>query len=329
MNVYRLHGLRSYRSAILNQFTRPKILRHRTMSTLPKLPPSSWDSHMHIVNPEKYPVAPDAVYVPPIHTLSDAMAFESAVGIRNIVLVQPSIYGFDNSCMLDGLKELGPSQGRAVVSLDPTNPPPEDTLRSWHRWGVRGVRLNLQSTGRELSAEELKAVMHKYADIIRPYGWVLQLYIALQHLPLLVDIVPGLRVKVCLDHFGSPNLSASVPTSGTGHSADFDPYSLPGFAEMIQLLKGGHTYVKISAAYRLTSNPQFDGLREMFMEYMRVAPGRTVFATDWPHTRFDSVDVVPFIKACVDWCDGDQSMIQKLFQRNSEELWDVEAVNAS
>ncbi|EFR04125.1 amidohydrolase 2 [Nannizzia gypsea CBS 118893] len=293
------------------------------MGTLPKLPLASWDSHMHIVDPEKYPLAPDAQYVPPIHTLSDAMSFESSVGIQNIVLVQPSIYGFDNTCMLDGLKELGPKQGRAVVSLDPANPPSEDTLKSWHQWGVRGVRLNLQSTGRELSAEELKEVMHKYADIIRPYGWVLQLYIALQHVPSLVDIVPHLGATVCLDHFGSPGLPVS--TSGQVSAGGFDPYSLSGFAETIELLKGGNTYVKISAAYRLTSNPKFDGLREMFMEYTRVAPGRVVFATDWPHTRFDSVDIVPFIQACVAWCDGDRDMVERLFQRNAEELWDIQA----
>ncbi|EGD95760.1 hypothetical protein TESG_03226 [Trichophyton tonsurans CBS 112818] len=291
------------------------------MSTLPELPPASWDSHMHIVNPEKYPLAPDAQYVPPIHTLSDAMTFESSVGIKNIVLVQPSIYGFDNSCMLDGLKELGPKQGRAVVSLDPANPPSYDTLKSWNQWGVRGVRLNLQSVGKEMSAGELKEVMHKYADIIRPYGWVLQLYIALQHVPPLVDIVPRLGVTVCLDHFGSPKLPISA--SGPASTTSFDPYSLPGFAEMVELLKGGHTYVKISAAYRLTRNPQFDGLREIFMEYMRVAPGRVVFATDWPHTRFDSVDIVPFIKACVDWCGGNQNMVKRLFQHNAEVLWDI------
>ncbi|KAF3481146.1 4-sulfomuconolactone hydrolase [Arthroderma uncinatum] len=297
------------------------------MSTPPKLPPSSWDSHMHIVNPEKYPLAPDAQYVPPVHTLADAMSFESSVGMRNIVLVQPSIYGFDNSCMLDGLKELGSSRGRAVVSLDPDNQPSEDTLKLWHQWGVRGVRLNLQSTGKELNAEELKTIMHKYADIIRPYGWVLQLYIALHHIPLLQAVVPSLGVKVCFDHFGSPKLPA--PATSTSHTTKLDPYCLPGFKELIELLKNGHTYVKVSAAYRLTSNPEFDGLREMCMEFMRVAPDRVVFATDWPHTRFDSIDIVPFMKACVDWCHGDQAMVEKLFQRNAEELWDVKAVTES
>ena len=72
---------------------------------------------MHIVDPEKYPLALGAQYVPPIHTLSDAMTFESSVGIQNIVLVQPSIYGFDNSCMLDGLKELGPKQGLSLIHI--------------------------------------------------------------------------------------------------------------------------------------------------------------------------------------------------------------------
>jgi len=93
-----------------------------------------------------------------------------------MVFVQPSIYANDNSCMLDALRAIGPRRARAVVSFDPLTTP-SHTLREWHAIGVRGVRLNLQSTGKEMGAQDLSAALLQYANAIRPLHWVLQLYV--------------------------------------------------------------------------------------------------------------------------------------------------------
>ena len=273
---------------------------------------------MHVVDPARYPLSPDAVYVPPAHSLAQAMQFESSLGISNIVLVQPSIYGFDNSCMLDALRELGPVHGRAVVALDPDSIRSE-TMDEWHRLGVRGVRLNLQSTGKKLSPEELASSLRKHADVIRPWGWVLQLYISMSSVPDLLKIVPSLGVRVCLDHFASPDLKEVEKDS----VSLFDPYSLPGFQALVFLLRQGNTYVKISAPYRLSNDTEMRCVRAISQELMRVARHRLVFATDWPHTRFDGLDITPFVDACLRWCDEDKELQELLFRRNAEVLWDV------
>ncbi|KAI1920820.1 hypothetical protein LOZ65_003957 [Ophidiomyces ophidiicola] len=280
------------------------------------LPLNSWDSHMHIVDPIKYPLSQDAQYTPSTHTLAKAMEFESSFGISNIVLVQPSIYGFDNSCLLDGLRELGSQHGRAVVTIDPQNIQ-QEILSEWHQLGVRGVRLNLQSTGRQISTEALAACVRQHADIIRPFNWVLQLYISLSSVKALLDVVPNLGVRVCLDHFSSPALPQGAETTA------FDPYSLSGFTDLVSLLNRGNTYVKISAPYRLSTDPHFEFLGIIAKELMRIAPDRLVFATDWPHTRFEGLDISPFVKMCLDWCGGDGILTRKLFQQNAEELWDA------
>ncbi|KAK2751037.1 hypothetical protein FQN57_000112 [Myotisia sp. PD_48] len=301
---------------------------NRLHTLTPKmLPPRSWDSHMHIIEPDKYPLAPNAPYKPKAHTLAEAMNFESSVGIPNIVLVQPSIYALDNSCLLAALKQLGPDRARGVVSLDPKSIA-SHTLTEWHDIGVRGVRLNFQSVGKRPSKDELLATMKQYAAVIRPYDWVLQLYISLEFIPWLVDILPQLGVKVCFDHFGSPKLAVPVGGDNATDYSEFDPYTLPGFSGLIEALKQGNTYVKISAPYRLTPDPQFGKLREMAKEFIRVAHSKIVFATDWPHTRFDSVDIGPFIEACKDWCGGDQDLVEMLFQRNAEVLWGVEPAHS-
>lgn len=288
---------------------------------LARIPPDAWDSHMHVIDPELYPLSPSATYIPHAHRLPEAMAFESSVGFRNIVLVQGSIYGNDNSCLLAALRELGPDRARGVVGFDP-NATDQETLREWHSAGVRGVRVNLKSIGRKVVEEELKAELIQYANCIRPFGWVLELFIGMEAVPFLETLIPQLKVKVCLAHFAAPTLPedfASVLKSSSTY-----PYTLPGFASLIRLLERGDVYVKISAAYRCSTQEDFRDLDPLAQEMFRVAGrSRLVFATDWPHTRFSGIDIKPFIAKCIEWCKGDENLIEKLFRGNAEALWDV------
>ena len=96
---------------------------------------------------------------------------------------------------------------RAVVQFDPTDFDIE-TLQQWHHIGVRGVRVNLVSVGKTVDIAELTATLQQYADVISPLDWALQLYIPLKMSEDLENLVPKLGVKVCLDHFEIPSLSA-------------------------------------------------------------------------------------------------------------------------
>ena len=288
---------------------------------LSSIPPNSWDSHMHVLDPVKYPLAADAQYVPRQHLLSNALRFESAVGISNIVLVQPSIYGNDNSCMLDVLRQLGPQRARGVVAFDPDTTS-TTTLREWHQVGVRGVRVNLQSIGKPMESKKLAAILHQYAEMIRPFDWVLQLYVPISTTVALEEVIPKLRVKVCLDHFG--HLALPDPEGKSLYSVTRNPYVLPGFTSLINLLRQGRTFVKLSAPYRISKEVEELDIEPIAKELLRVV-GRTrvVFATDWPHTRFEGLDIRPFMNRVVDWCLDDQELVDRVFRYNAEALWGV------
>ncbi|KAH8586681.1 hypothetical protein B0O99DRAFT_656719 [Bisporella sp. PMI_857] len=289
-------------------------------SLIHRIPFNSWDSHMHVVDPINYPLAPDAQYIPTTHDLRDALSFESTVRIRNIVLVQPSIYGNDNRCMLDALRKLGSGRGRAVVAFDPQKIS-VSTLEEWHRLGVRGVRFNLQSIGKQMNEEALSRTLEQYANIIRPFNWVLQLYVPLATVIVLEKIVPSLRVKVCLDHFGQPTLP-DVSERSWGSMNSHDPYLIPGFESLARMLREGNTYLKMSAPYRISGEER--SLDAMAKEILRLAGNRrVVFATDWPHTRFEGLDIKPFVEQVVSWCDGDESLVERVFKSNAEDLWDI------
>lgn len=282
----------------------------------PILPEGSWDCHMHVFDPTLQPYGANTPYQPIPSTLPDALSFEASLGLRNIVLVQPSTYGYDNTCVLDALKKIkSQNTRRGVVGFDPETISAA-TLREWHALGVRGVRVNLKSTETEMDPTQFERILRSYADHIRPFGWVLQLYVPMETIPSLESFLPDLGVKVCFDHFGSPKL----PLPGN------NPYELPGFQSLVSLLNRGNTYVKISAAYRVSADPNMRDLEPLAKELIKVAGRKSlVFATDWPHTRFNNLDIAPFIEACMKWCGGDQELVDRLFRRNAEELWDVDA----
>ncbi|KAK2007244.1 amidohydrolase [Colletotrichum eremochloae] len=290
----------------------------RRRATLPeRIPRGAWDSHMHVVDPAAYPLAKDAVYCPKTHRLDQALSFEASVGIDNIVLVQPSIYGNDNSCLLDALRALGPRRGRAVVAFEPGTVP-ESTRREWHRLGVRGVRINLSSVGRSLDAAELSDLLRRYAEDCRPLDWVIQLYMPMAMIELLEPVVPTLGgVRVCVDHLGHPS-------AGDMAAASRDPYDASGFAALARLLRAGSTYVKLSAPYRLSSRADHADLEPVAREVLRLRGGdRVIFATDWPHTRFEGLDIRPWMETVLGWCGNDDALVDRLFRGNAEELWNT------
>ena len=276
---------------------------------------------MHVVEPKQFPISPKAVYQPTSHTLEDALYFESTLGVQNLVFVQPSIYGTDNSCLLAALAKLGPSRGRGVVVIDPDNIQ-QETLDEWHALGVRGLRVNLQSVGKVMDQSELEQELLRHADVARPRNWIIEIYVPLKMVPMLESIVPRLGVTVCIDHFGSPELSSISWAKGT---LPFDPYTLPGFDSLISLIRQGNTYIKVSAPYRLTKDRHMRDLKAMAREFLSTAPDRVIYATDWPHTRFTGVDISPFTQWCLDLCTHEPGLAEKLFRRNTERMLDVKS----
>src|SRR5882757_3221594 len=135
----------------------------------------STDCHVHIIGPQaKYPMAPNRPYTPPEASVAQLKAMHARLGISRTVLVQPSFYGTDNSCMLDALKELGNSaRGVAVVAPNVS----EAVLRDMDAKGVRGIRLNLETAGNR-DPKAAGAMLAAYAKKVAPLGWHIQIFTA-------------------------------------------------------------------------------------------------------------------------------------------------------
>jgi predicted TIM-barrel fold metal-dependent hydrolase len=232
------------------------------------LPPGACDCHVHVFAPDRFPYWPGRSYTPGPALLDELLAFEAGLGIERVVLVQPSVYGVDNGCLVEALDQLGESaRGVAVTDPDRITDAELDRL---HEAGVRSVRVNLESRGERdvgTAARALAAASQRVAG----RGWSLQVYTGLPVIAGLWDQIASLPSPVVLDHFGGARAERGLDQ--------------PGFAELLGLLATGRIYVKLSAPYRAsTLEPDYADLAPLAKALIRTAPERMLWASDWPHT---------------------------------------------
>src|SRR5688500_3012832 len=142
-----------------------------------KMPPGSCDCHAHVFGPQnRFPYLPNAAYIPQDATPTDYARMLRTIGCERAVLVQPSVYGTDNSAMIDALRSgVFSFRGVAVVDADIA----DRELEDMHAAGVRVVRINLASATPGLTLAEAPAL----AARIKKLGWHLQFFMDLKKLP--------------------------------------------------------------------------------------------------------------------------------------------------
>jgi 2-pyrone-4,6-dicarboxylate lactonase len=221
------------------------------------------DCHAHVFGPaSRYPWAAERVYTPPDALVRDYCARLVTLGIGRAVLVQPTVYGFDNRAMLDAM-DAAPMPMRGVAVL----PPDVDAtvLADLHARGVRGVRFNLVDVARPGEALPLEA-LRRMGERLAPLGWHLELLIRVDRHPTLDSDLAGFPLPLVLGHFGLP-AEPLLPTD-------------PGYAALLRLMAAGKTWMKLSAPYRLAPGTDPAALTRALAQ---VAPDRLLWGSDWPH----------------------------------------------
>jgi predicted TIM-barrel fold metal-dependent hydrolase len=232
------------------------------------------DSHVHVFGPrDRYPQIAGRAYTADIASLDELRRNGEPLGISRFVIVQASVYGMDNSCLLDTLEALNGS-GRGVVVVDPATTTPA-TLDDWSERGARGLRINLYSGYANAGADRpnLRDRFNALADIT-PDGWHVEV---IAPLPTLADAAPLLahsRVPIVIDHYGLPG--GELPDSASGRA-------------LLDLLQMPHVWMKLSGPYRaieaLDADPVWTTPPAAWVKAcLAAAPDRLVWGSDWPHT---------------------------------------------
>ena len=236
------------------------------------VPANACDCHTHIFgDPQKFPLFSGRVYTPETASPEEMAALHHALHIKRVVIVTPSVYGTDNSATLYGMKErCANARGVAVIN-DQT---PDGDLDKMGKAGVRGIRLNLATGGTNdpaVARQRFQAALPRMAK----QGWHIQIYTNLAVIAAIKDSVLASPVPVVFDHFGGAKAAL-----GTAQ---------PGFADLLDLLRSGKAYVKISGAYRASSQaPDYPDVAPLAKALIAANAERIVWGTDWPHPNSDS-----------------------------------------
>ena len=120
-------------------------------------PAGACDCHVHIFDPARFPYMARRVYTPPQALIEDLLDLHQTLRMDRVVIVQPSVYGTDNSCTLDAVRKLG-ARARGVVVIDQNTSRSE--LDEMTAVGARGIRLNLNTTPNgEIDSEGSKRML--------------------------------------------------------------------------------------------------------------------------------------------------------------------------
>jgi predicted TIM-barrel fold metal-dependent hydrolase len=231
------------------------------------VPAGACDCHTHIHgDPEKFPFFSGRVYTPELASPEEMSALHKALHIERVVIVTPSVYGTDNSATLFGMKARG-ATARGVAVIDDKTP--EGDLDAMGKAGIRGIRLNL-ATGGVSDPAVGRPRFQAAVERVKNRGWHIQLFTSLAMISAIKDLVAASPVPVVFDHFG-------------GAQAALGPEQ-PGFSDLLELVKSGKAYVKISGAYRASKlGPDYADAAPLARALIAANSDRIVWGTDWPH----------------------------------------------
>lgn len=272
------------------------------------LPKGSVDTHVHVFE-SHYPLSPARGYNPPDSTLDDLRHLHATLGVDRVVFTQPSPYGIDNQAIIDGATALNaetPNRARMVVAVgaDVT----EDDIAAFHKLGARGVRLNTDNKGgMPIGFDEIPDLEAK----LRPFGWHIEWLFPGKDILDLMPILQKIRVPMSIAHF-----AYQPATAGVG---------APGFQALLNLVREGNTWVKISGANRVSATdlPPYDDVQPMARALIEANEDRIMWGTDWPHPN--KYEVNPndgdLVDAFGQWVP-DEAMRRKIMVETPEKFYD-------
>jgi predicted TIM-barrel fold metal-dependent hydrolase len=231
------------------------------------VPAGATDCHTHIHgDPTKFPFFAGRVYTPELASPEEMSALHKALHIERVVIVTPSVYGTDNSATLFGMKARG-ATARGVAVIDDKTP--ESDLDAMNQAGFRGIRLNL-ATGGTNDPNVGRQRVQTAVDRVKNRNWHVQMFTSLAMISAIKDIVVTSPVPVVFDHFG-------------GALAELGAEQ-PGFADLLELVRSGKAYVKISGAYRASKlAPDYPDVVPLARALIAANSDRIIWGSDWPH----------------------------------------------
>ncbi len=227
------------------------------------------DSHLHVLDPQRFPYRPDTHYAPAgqeLGTPAQLLEMMETYGTRHALLVGPnSGYGLDNRCLLDTIARGGDRfKGIAVVRNDIGY----DELVALKSAGVIGVAWNVTFYGVDHYKDAAPLV-----DMLADLGMFVDIQVEHDQMLAFMPLFAKSDVRILVDHAGRPTVAEGVGQAG--------------FRALLDLAATRRAYVKLSGLVKYSREPSpHDDVRP-FLDALVGAYGldHCLWASDWPYLR--------------------------------------------
>ncbi len=254
------------------------------------VPPGACDAHVHVFeSSERYPRVDKPHYTLPDGGLDKLKRMLDVMKLERFVIVQPSYYGTDNRCMLDALTAMG-GRARGVAMVDDNCN--DASLERMHELGVRALRLDLFLRSGWPTLDIVKYI-ETWVRRTQSIGWHVQFY------------TPGWVVRDLLPFL--KDLDATFVIDHMGYMLESDGLTDQDFGHLLEVMRGGRGWIKLSAPYRLAKDGNFERLGPKARDLIAAAPDRVVWGSDWPHIPEGGKDTGALLNLLCDWAPDAQT----------------------
>jgi len=268
-----------------------------------KAPPLACDSHLHIYDPA-FKMAWPKLRAQPNASVAEYRLLQQRLGTTRAVVVQPAVYGIDNRATVAAVQALGIENARGIGVLHPTVTDAE--LDELHAGGIRGLRFTQHDPATAVTSPDM---IEPLARRIADRGWHTQIHLRGDQIVAMAGLIEGLPGTIVIDHM------ARLPEpQGTSH---------PAFAVVRRLLDSGRGWVKLSGAYLETKvgPPRYPDATKVAREYVKAAPERCVWGSDWPHpTESTKPDDAKLMDLLQEWA-RDEATRHRILVENPARLY--------
>lgn len=269
-----------------------------------KAPAHACDCHAHIYDP-RFPMAWRRLAGVSGATVGDYRLLQERIGVERAVIVQPAAYGVDNRVTLDAVAQLGPDKARGIAVAHPSIT--DEELAALHSGGIRGLRFSIHDPHTEIAGADM---IEPLAPRLHALGWHVQLHARAEQLAGMESMLASLPCGVVIDHF------ARLPQpEGALHAA---------MSSVKRLLDQGRTWVKLCAPYldSRTGSPRYADLKPVAKAFLKHAPERVVWGSDWPHPTepLAKPDDAALLDLLQEWI-GDEATRKRVLVTNPAQLY--------
>lgn len=237
-----------------------------------------WDTHVHLFDPERFPLSESRSYTPKAATPADLLAWSPG---KSFLLVQASVEN-GTEALLAHIDELqsnlttGNIVRGEIIYGDDSNFS-DAQLQSLHDTGVRVLRgyARLSNDSQTTADEMERLLVGSMGDIARKYGWAVSFQLPPAVWTLLEDFAWEEKlagIPVIAEHLGS----VDVP---------MDDESKRGLESLVRLMQREVLTVKINALHRRGLQGHEDEMKAVIMQLVAADPERLIWGSDWPHVN--------------------------------------------